>query len=64
MPLDGTARKTAYEVKKPFFLCPYCKKPVQEGQRLSYPAAVVGAFATVYRCSCGRHIGAPVGKAE
>jgi hypothetical protein len=64
MPLDMTTKTSAHEAKKPIFLCPYCKNPVREGQRLSYPAAVVGAFATVYRCSCGRHIGAPVGRAE
>lgn len=42
--------------------CPYCGRAIREAQRLSYPAAAVGAFATVYRCGCGRHIGAPIGK--
>jgi len=62
MPLDITTKTTAHEVKPALFHCPYCQRPIGPGQRLSYPASVVGAFATVYRCGCGRHIGAPVGK--
>lgn len=62
MPLDYTTKTTVHEAKQALFLCPYCQRPVRENQRLSYPSAVVGAFATVYRCGCGRHIGAPVGK--
>lgn len=42
------------------FSCPYCGKAVRQSQRLSYPAAAIGAYAPVYRCGCGRHIGAPV----
>lgn len=42
--------------------CPYCGSPIRESQRLSYPPGAVGAFATVYRCSCGKHLGAPIGK--
>lgn len=40
--------------------CPYCGRDVREAQRLSYPTGAVGRFAPVYRCSCRRHIGAPV----
>jgi len=42
--------------------CPYCGRVLSESQRLSYPPAAVGAFAAVYRCGCGKHIGAPIAK--
>ncbi len=40
--------------------CPYCGREVHEFQRLRYPDGVARAFAPVYRCGCGKHIGAPV----
>lgn len=60
--LDIITRTTAHEVKAAIAACPYCARPIRESQRLSYPEKAVGAFATVYRCGCGRHIGAPIGK--
>lgn len=62
MPLDITTKTTAHEAKQALFHCPYCKSPVRGTQRMNYPSTAVGAFATVYRCNCGKFIGAPVGK--
>lgn len=42
------------------FFCPSCGAPIYPAQRLAYPAAAVGLFAPVYRCSCGKHIGEPL----
>jgi len=42
------------------FFCPYCGHALYPSARLSYPAEVVGKFAPVYRCNCGKHIGEPV----
>lgn len=53
------------EAKGAVALCPFCRRPIRESQRLSYPPQAVGAFATVYRCTgCRRHIGAPIGREE
>lgn len=66
MTLDLTTLHTIVEVKlAPLFECPYCGRPVQHSQRLSYPPEAIGAFATVYQCDkrrggCGRHIGEPM----
>jgi hypothetical protein len=46
------------------FFCPYCGRSLLPSARLSYPAEVVGKFAPVYRCSCGKHIGEPVGMVQ
>lgn len=43
------------------FFCPFCGRSVVPSARLSYPADVVGKFAPVYRCGCGKHVGEPVG---
>lgn len=48
------------EAKGSIAQCPYCGRALTDAQRLTYPPAAVGAFATVYRCGCGKHIGAPV----
>lgn len=62
-PLDFTTKTgTIMEAKAPVANCPYCGRAIRPSQRLSYPPQAVGAFATVYRCACGKHIGAPVGK--
>lgn len=55
----------AVEVKAPvLFPCPYCHRGIRSTQRLNYPPAAVGAFAPVYRCLCGKFIGAPMVSAE
>jgi hypothetical protein len=59
MRLDITTQKNVIEVKSHLFNCPYCGKGVRETQRMNYPVKAVGAFATVYRCGCGKFIGAP-----
>lgn len=57
---DFTTKTTMHEAKAA--CCPYCHRPLRDSQRLSYPPQAVGAFASVYRCACGKHIGAPVGR--
>jgi predicted RNA-binding Zn-ribbon protein involved in translation (DUF1610 family) len=48
-----------HEVKAAvLFACPYCGRGVTERNRLSYPAAVIGVYAPIYRCRCARYIGA------
>ena len=61
---EPTIERIFHEAKRAVATCPYCQRPIRPSQRLSYPPAAVGAFATVYRCSCGRHIGAPIGREE
>lgn len=61
-PLDlitqtGTARELLSPV---LFHCPYCERPVTLARLLRYPEQLAGCFAPVYRCGCGKHIGAPV----
>lgn len=46
------------------FFCPVCGAAIRPSQRLSYPLEAVGKFAPVYRCSCGKHIGEPVGMVQ
>lgn len=46
------------------FFCPVCGASIRPNQRLSYPADAVGRFAPVYRCSCGKHIGEPIGMVQ
>lgn len=57
--LDITTQTTAHEVKAAVCACPYCGRPIRSSQRLSYPPAAVGAFAPVYHCRCGKHVGGP-----
>lgn len=57
-----TQRGTLHDVKAT--CCPYCGRVLRDSQRLSYPPQAVGAFATVYRCGCGKHIGAPIRREE
>lgn len=59
MPLDATTKTTIHEAKA-VACCPYCGRALALAARLSYPPQAVGAFATVYRCPCGKHIGAPI----
>lgn len=55
---DFIAQRTMHEAKA--VLCPYCGRPIQEHQRVPYPSAAVGAFASVYRCAgCRRFVGEP-----
>lgn len=42
--------------------CPFCGKPITEARRLPYPATLIAHLAPVYRCRCGKHLGAPLTK--
>lgn len=59
---DIRTTTTLHDAKGAVACCPYCGRAIRETQRLSYPPGAVGAFATVYRCGCGKHLGAPIEK--
>lgn len=65
MTIDLTTIYGMHEVKLTvLFHCPYCERAVRSNQQLRYPPRVVGAFAPVFRCACGKHFGAPVRQEE
>lgn len=56
---------TIHEVKAAvLFRCPFCDRPVTTARVLRYPEHLAGCYAPVYRCGCGKHLGAPVVKGD
>lgn len=52
-----------HEVKAAvLFHCPYCGRGVTAARVLRYPEHLADCYAPVYRCGCGKHLGAPVVK--
>ncbi len=62
--LDITTPTTYHEIKAALFPCPYCHRQITPARRVAYPERAIGAYAPVYRCLCGKFIGAPVTKEE
>jgi predicted RNA-binding Zn-ribbon protein involved in translation (DUF1610 family) len=62
MNLDPTTEQgIIHEVKSSvLFHCPYCGRAVTLARLLRYPEKIAGVFTPVYRCGCGKHMGAPV----